>query len=38
MHHAGVIVSDDEIEAINLASNKFHGERNCTISPSLDSG
>jgi hypothetical protein len=34
----GVIVSDDEIEAINLACDKFHGEWNYTISPSLDSG
>jgi len=34
----GVIVSDDETEAINLVCDKFHGEWNITISPSLDSG
>lgn len=34
----GVNVSDDEIEAINLACDKFHGELNYTISQSLDSG
>src|ERR1700728_2437290 len=34
----GVTVSDDEIEALNLRCDKFHGEWNYTISPSLDSG
>jgi hypothetical protein len=38
LYPKGVTVSDDEIEAINLRCNKFHGEWNYTISSSLDSG
>ena len=38
LYPKGVTVSDDEIEAINLSCNKFHGEWNYTISPSLHSG
>ena len=38
LYPKGVTVSDDEIEAINLTCDKFHGEWNHTISPSPDSG
>jgi hypothetical protein len=38
LYPKGVTVSDDEIEAINLAGDKFHDEWNYTISPLLDSG
>jgi hypothetical protein len=38
LYPKGVTVSDDEIEALNLRCDKFHGEWNYTISPSLDSG
>lgn len=31
----GIEVTDDEIEAINIEKNKFHGEWNYTISPML---
>src|SRR5580658_5415500 len=38
LYPKGVTVSDDEINAINLTCDEFHGEWNYTISPSLDSG
>jgi len=38
LYPKGVAVSDDEINAINLTCDEFHGEWNYTISPSLDSG
>jgi hypothetical protein len=38
LYPKGVTVSDDEIEALNLRCDKFHGEWNYTISPSLDYG
>jgi hypothetical protein len=38
LYPQGVTVSDDEIEALNLRCDKFHGEWNYTISRSLDTG
>ena len=38
LYPKGVTVSDDEVEAINLTCDKFHGEWNYAISPSLNSG
>ena len=37
LYPKGVAVSDDEINAINLTCDEFHGEWNYTISPSLNS-
>ena len=38
LYPKGVTVSDDEIDAINLTRDTFHGEWNYMISPSLGSG
>jgi hypothetical protein len=38
LYPKGVTVGDDEINAVNLTCDEFHGEWNYTISSSLDSG
>ena len=38
LYPKGVTVSDEEMAAINLTHDDFHGEWNYTISPSIDTG
>lgn len=38
LYPKGVSVSDEEMAAINLTHDDFHGEWNYTISPSIDTG
>jgi hypothetical protein len=38
LYPKAVAVSDEELDAINLTCDRFHGEWNYTISPLLDSG
>ena len=38
LYPKGIVVTDQEIDAINLTCDDFHGDWNYTISPSLESG
>jgi hypothetical protein len=35
MYPAGVKVSDDELDTVNIVRHEFHGEWNYTISPNV---
>lgn len=35
IYEKGIVVTDEELSKINIKRDKFHGERNYTISPNV---